>query len=116
MPRLDHAAFETGDPHATAGFYERILGARIVEAEGHPVMAYVGNTGFAFHERGGPGDHVAVRVSDEERAEIKRRLDEAGVDNEERDHGIAVGLFFRDPEGRLLEAITYTRGDDPRRP
>jgi catechol 2,3-dioxygenase-like lactoylglutathione lyase family enzyme len=114
MPRLDHAAFDTDDPRATAAFYERILGARVVEAEGHPVMAYVGNTGFAFHERGGPGDHVAVRVSEAERAEIKRRLDEAGIENEEADHEIAIGLFFEDPDGRLLEAITYRSGEDPR--
>lgn len=114
MPRLDHAAFETDDPRATAAFYERILGARVVEAEGHPVMAYVGNTGFAFHERGSPGDHVAVRVSEAERAEIKRRLDEAGIENEEADHEIAIGLFFEDPDGRLLEAITYRSGAEPR--
>ncbi|HEX6680090.1 MAG TPA: VOC family protein [Gaiellaceae bacterium] len=114
MPRLDHAAFETDDPRGTAAFYERILGARVVEAEGHPVMAYVGNTGFAFHERGGPGDHVGVRVSEAERAEIKRRLDEAGIENDEHDHEIAVGLFFEDPDGRLLEAITYRSGEDPR--
>jgi catechol 2,3-dioxygenase-like lactoylglutathione lyase family enzyme len=114
MPRLDHAAFETDDPRATAAFYERILGARVVEAEGHPVMAYVGNTGFAFHERGGPGDHVAVRVSAAERAEIKRHLDQAGIENEEADHEIAIGLFFEDPDGRLLEAITYRSGEDPR--
>ena len=116
MPRLDHAAFETDDPDSTAAFYEQILGARLVKTEGHPVMAYVGNTGFAFHGRGGPGDHVGVRVSAEERAEIKRRLGEAGVECEERDHEIAIGLFFRDPEGRLLEAITYASGDDPRKP
>ena len=115
MPRLDHAAFETDDPDAIAGFYERILGARVVKAEGHPVMAYVGNTGFAFHERGGPGDHVAVRMREEEREQLKRRLDAAGVEWEERDHEIAVGLFFRDPDGRQLEAITYRGGDDPRR-
>ncbi|HYY64639.1 MAG TPA: VOC family protein [Gaiellaceae bacterium] len=114
MPRLDHAAFESSDPDATATFYERILGARVVKAEGHPVMAYIGNSGFAFHERGGPGDHVAVRVSAGERAEIKRRLEEAGIECDERDHEIAVGLFFRDPEGRLLEALTYVSGDDPR--
>jgi catechol 2,3-dioxygenase-like lactoylglutathione lyase family enzyme len=114
MPRLDHAAFETDDPDAIASFYERFLGARVVKAEGHPVMAYVGNIGFAFHERGGPGDHTAVRVSAEERSEIRRRLDEAGIEHEERDHEIAVGLFFRDPEGRLLEAITYSSGADPR--
>jgi catechol 2,3-dioxygenase-like lactoylglutathione lyase family enzyme len=116
MPRLDHAAFESDDPDAIAAFYERTLGARVVKAEGHPLMAYVGNSGFAFHERGGPGDHIAVRVSAEERAQIKDRLEQAGIESEERDHEIAVGLFFRDPEGRLLEAITYASGDDPRNP
>jgi catechol 2,3-dioxygenase-like lactoylglutathione lyase family enzyme len=116
MPRLDHAAFESPDPDAAAAFYERVFGARVVKAKGHPVMAYVGNTGFAFHEQDGPGDHVGVRVDDDERERIKRRLDEAGVQWRERDHGIAVGVFFRDPDGRLLEAITYRSGDDPRRP
>ncbi|HYX89393.1 MAG TPA: VOC family protein [Gaiellaceae bacterium] len=116
MPRLDHAAFETADPRATAAFYERVFGARIVEAQGHPVMAYVGNTSFAFHEPDGPGDHVAVRLSDEEREQLKRALDEAGIAWEERDHGIAKGVFFHDPDGRQLEAITYAGGDDPRRP
>jgi catechol 2,3-dioxygenase-like lactoylglutathione lyase family enzyme len=116
MPRLDHVASASDDPAATAAFYERIFGARVVQAEDHPVMAYVGNTGFAFHERGGPGDHVAIRVSEDERAEIAARLRAEGIAYEERDHELAVGLFFRDPEGRLLEAITYTTGDDPRRP
>jgi catechol 2,3-dioxygenase-like lactoylglutathione lyase family enzyme len=115
MPRIDHAAFETDDPHATAAFYERVLGARVVAAEGHPVMAYVGAGGFAFHETGGPGPHTAVRVSEEERAEIKRRLDAEGIPWRERDHGVGVGLFFEDPDGRTLEAITYRGGDDPRR-
>ena len=115
MPRLDHAAFESPDPDAAAAFYERVFGARVVKTEGHPVMAYVGNTGFAFHRQGGPGDHVGVRVDDGERERIKQRLDEAGIEWRERDHGIAVGVFFRDPDGRLLEAITYRSGDDPRR-
>ena len=115
MPRLDHAAFETPDPDATAAFYERTFGARVVRTEGHPVMAYIGNTGFAFHEEGGPGDHVAVRMSSDEREGLKRRLNDAGIDWEERDHGIAKGVFFRDPDGRQLEAITYAGGGDPRR-
>ena len=49
------------------------------------------------------------------RAAIKRRLDDEGIASEERDHDIAIGLFFRDPDGRQLEAITYRSGDDPRR-
>jgi catechol 2,3-dioxygenase-like lactoylglutathione lyase family enzyme len=116
MPRIDHVAVETAQPRETAAFYERVLGARLVVAEGHPVMAYVGTTGFAFHEPDGPGPHTAVRVSAEEREAIRERLQAAGIEHWERDHGIGVGLFFNDPEGRLLEAITYHRGDDPRRP
>ena len=115
MARIDHVAFETDDPDALAAFYERILGARVVKAEGHPVMAYLGNTGLALHQRGGPGGHTAVRVSEEERADIRKRLDEEGIQAIERDHGIAVGLFFEDPDGRLIEAITYEGGDDPRK-
>jgi catechol 2,3-dioxygenase-like lactoylglutathione lyase family enzyme len=116
MARIDHVAFETEDPERLAGFYERILDARIVRVEGHPVMAYLGNTGFALHERGGPGGHTAVRVTEEERAEIRRRLEDEGIEARERDHGVGVGLFFEDPDGRLIEAITYRGGDDPRRP
>ena len=78
-------------------------------------MAYLAATGFAFHEPGGPGAHTAVRVSAEERERIKQRLEEEGVPWRERDHGIAIGLFFDDPDGRTLEAITYHGGDDPRR-
>jgi catechol 2,3-dioxygenase-like lactoylglutathione lyase family enzyme len=117
MPaRIDHVAVETEDPDATAAFYERVLGARVVKAEGHPVMAYLGTTAFAFHEPGGPGPHTAVRVSDEEWTAIAERLESEGIGAEERDHEIAVGLFFRDPDGRQLEAITYRGGEDPRRP
>lgn len=116
MARIDHAAFETPDPDGVAAFYERILDARIVKTEGHPVMAYLGNTGLALHKAGGAGPHTAVRVSAEERAQIKRRLDAEGIDSEERDHEIAVGLFFEDPDGRTIEAITYKSGEDPRRP
>ena len=114
MARIDHVAFATDDPERLAAFYEQILDARIVETEGHPVMAYLGNTGLALHGPGGPG-HTAVRVSEQERAEIRRRLEEQGIEARERDHGIAVGLFFEDPDGRLIEAITYYSGDDPRR-
>ena len=116
MARIDHAAFETADPDGVAAFYERIFGARVVKAEGHPVMAYLGNTGLALHEPGGPGAHTGVRVSAEERAEIEKRLAAEGIASTERDHGIAVGLFFEDPDGRMIEAITYKGGSDPRRP
>lgn len=107
MPRLDHVAVESPDPDRCAAFYERFLGARIVRTEGHPVMAYVQAGAMAIHEQGGLGTHVAFRLSEEERRALRAALDEAGIANEERDHEIAVGLFFEDPDGRQLEAITY---------
>lgn len=116
MPGIDHVAVESPDPDAAAEFYERLLGARIVKAEGHPVMAYVRAGAVAFHKPDGPGAHIAFRVSESERAELTSRLEAEGIQSEERDHGIAVGLFFRDPDGRLVEAITYRSAYDPRRP
>jgi catechol 2,3-dioxygenase-like lactoylglutathione lyase family enzyme len=116
VPGIDHVAFESPDPDAAAAFYTRLFGARVVKAEGHPVMAYLRTGALAFHEPSGPDQHVGFRVSEEERVELARRLDAEGIEHEERDHGIAVGLFFRDPDGRLVEAITYRSGDDPRRP
>ena len=79
-------------------------------------MAYVSGGAVAIHEEGGPGTHIAFRVSDQERRALREALAEADIDHEERDHDIAIGLFFEDPDGRKLEAITYKSGDDPRRP
>jgi catechol 2,3-dioxygenase-like lactoylglutathione lyase family enzyme len=108
MARIDHVAVESRDPDAAAEFYERVFGARIVKTEGHPVVAYLGNTGFALHAEGHAPPHTGIRVSKEERAAIKERLDAEGIESREHDHGLAVGLFFEDPDGRLIEAITYS--------
>ena len=108
MARIDHVAVESPDPDAAAEFYERVFGARIVKTEGHPVVAYLGNTGFALHAEGHAPPHTGIRVSEEERAAIKERLDAEGIESREHDHGLAVGLFFEDPDGRLIEAITYS--------
>jgi catechol 2,3-dioxygenase-like lactoylglutathione lyase family enzyme len=108
MARIDHVAVESPDPDAAAVFYERVFGARVVRTEGHPVVAYLGNTGFAIHAEGHAAPHTGIRVSEEERAVIKERLDAEGIASVERDHGLAVGLFFEDPDGRLIEAITYS--------
>jgi catechol 2,3-dioxygenase-like lactoylglutathione lyase family enzyme len=116
MPRIDHVAVESEDPAATAAFYERFFGARIARTEGHPVMAYLGTTAFALHEPGGPGPHTGVRVSEQELEELKRELDSAEIAWRERDHEIAVGVFFEDPDGRRVEAIWYRGGEDPRKP
>jgi catechol 2,3-dioxygenase-like lactoylglutathione lyase family enzyme len=116
VTRIDHVAVESAQPDECAAFYERFLGARIVRTEGHPVMAYLASGAIAIHDQGGPGTHVAFRVSEQERKALEVALRDAGIESEEKDHEIAVGLFFEDPDGRQLEAITYRRGEDPRKP
>jgi catechol 2,3-dioxygenase-like lactoylglutathione lyase family enzyme len=116
VPGIDHVALESPDPERAAAFYERLLGARVVTAEGHPVMTYFRTGALALHEPGSADEHVGIRVSESERVELARRLEAEGIEAEECDHGIAVGLLFRDPDGRLVEAITYRSAEDPRRP
>jgi catechol 2,3-dioxygenase-like lactoylglutathione lyase family enzyme len=107
MARIDHVAVTSGNPEGVAEFYERVFGARVVKTEGHPVVAYLGNTSFALHAEGHAPPHTGIRVSEEDRAAIKERLEAEGIASWEHDHGIAIGLFFEDPDGRLIEAITY---------
>jgi catechol 2,3-dioxygenase-like lactoylglutathione lyase family enzyme len=107
MARIDHVSVTSGNPEGVAQFYERVFGARVVKTEGHPVVAYLGNAGFALHAEGHAPPHTGIRVSEEERAAIKERLEAEGIASWEHDHGIAIGLFFEDPDGRLIEAITY---------
>jgi hypothetical protein len=94
------------------GWDRRLLRADLRSARrqdrGTSGRGYLGNTGFALHETGHAPPHTGIRVSEDERAAIKKRLDEEGTESWERDHGIAIGLFFEDPEGRLIEAITYS--------
>ena len=70
-------------------------------------MAYLQSGAIAIHEQGGPGTHVAFRMSEAERQALRAALAEADIEHQEIDHEIAIGLFFEDPDGRQLEAITY---------
>ena len=49
--------------------------------------------------------HVALVVDDLESA--KERLRSQGVAFEQADHGIALSVYFRDPDEHVLELTTY---------
>jgi catechol 2,3-dioxygenase-like lactoylglutathione lyase family enzyme len=55
MARIDHVAFETDDPDRLAAFYERILDARIVKTEGHPVWPISAIQASRFMDRTAQG-------------------------------------------------------------
>src|SRR2546423_14696954 len=100
MPRIDHVAVESPDPALTAAFYEQFLGARIVRKEGHPVMAYLQSGAIAIHEEGGPGTHVAFRVSEAERQAPREGPAQAGIGDQEAGYQVAGGALFAGSGGR----------------
>ena len=111
MARIDHVAFETDDPERLAAFYEQILDARIVKTEGHPVMAYLGEHGACAPRAGAArrtrrserhASRSARRSGGDSRSRASRRASETTAS--------PSASSSRDPDGRLIEAITYYSG------
>jgi catechol 2,3-dioxygenase-like lactoylglutathione lyase family enzyme len=123
---LHHVALLSSDVERTIRFYQDLLEFPLTEIFEN--RDYRGSNHFFFDIGNGnllaffdfPGldlgpyaevlgglHHIAIAVEPRKWERLRAKLDEAGIPNEERDHEIAVGLFFEDPDGRQLEAITY---------
>ena len=119
---LDHVAIGVADVDRSCAFYARVLGfERLFPEWDMPV--FMGTDGFGlaiFHESVHPSPtpadgepqavrilHFAFRVDREGFAAAKREL--AGEDFKltVSDHGLSHSLYFRDPDGHLIELTTY---------
>ncbi len=127
MPRfnisaLDHVAIGVADVERSSAFYARVLGfERLVPEWEEPVA--MGAAGLALtifdrdsHPSAAPdgGDPPAVRI-----LHFAFRVDRAGFDAARRelageeftltfsDHGACHSLYFRDPDGHLVELTTW---------
>jgi catechol 2,3-dioxygenase-like lactoylglutathione lyase family enzyme len=122
--RLDHCVIAVSDWERSNGFYAEVLGAEVVE------LAY-GRYAYRFGDQQlnvhGPGSTAHPRAADPVRPgnsdvcfrwdgtaeEAVAHLEAHGVEVEEgpverqgaAGHGRSV--YFRDPDGSLLELITY---------
>jgi catechol 2,3-dioxygenase-like lactoylglutathione lyase family enzyme len=122
--RLDHLVIAVSDWERSNAFYTTVLGAELVEL-GYGRFAYrFGDQQLNVH---GPGSTPHPRAADPVRpgnsdfcfvwagdvAEAKRHLETHGVAVEEgpveREGGQGRGrsVYFRDPDGSLLELICY---------
>jgi catechol 2,3-dioxygenase-like lactoylglutathione lyase family enzyme len=121
LEQLDHVALAVSDVERSIGWYSDVLGLerRHREWGNTPAMMCVGTTCVALFEIGDepvrppPGRdtvamrHLAFRV---DRANFERAQEElagAGIDVSFQDHGSAESMYFRDPDGHLLEVTTY---------
>ena len=118
---VHHLALLSSDVERTIGFYQDVLGFPLTELFEN--RDYRGSTHFYFDIGGGnslaffdfPGldlgpysevlgsmHHLAISVTEERQAELRERLEEAGVPID-FEHG--KSLYFRGPDGERLELM-----------
>lgn len=121
---IHHAALICSDVERTIEFYQGLLGfplVELVENRDYPGSSHlffdVGNsTLLGFFDFPGLGlgraveaiggvQHIAISVTPERHAQLRARLDEAGVPYVGPDRGIEESLYLRDPDGIGIELL-----------
>jgi catechol 2,3-dioxygenase-like lactoylglutathione lyase family enzyme len=119
---LDHLVLTVADVDRTVDFYSRVLGMEPVTfGEGRRALAF-GDQRLNLHQAGRefepkaleptPGSADLCLLTDLEPDAVIARLEAAGVAVEEGPverngaRGALVSVYFRDPDGNLLEVAT----------
>jgi catechol 2,3-dioxygenase-like lactoylglutathione lyase family enzyme len=119
---LDHVAIGVADVERSRRFYEEVVGLRRMHEEwAVPVVMAAHGTGVAIFDRelhpsSTPDDveppavrilHIAFRLDRAGFDAARAELGERGIESHFSDHGLSHSLYFRDPDGHLLELTTY---------
>ena len=125
--RIDHVVIAVSDWERSNAFYRDVLGAELVEIDRGRWAYQIGGQRLNVH---GPGSTPYPRAQDPVRPgnsdicfEWEGPIDDAVAHLKERGIAIEVGpaarqgakgqgmsVYFRDPDGSLLELISYSRG------
>jgi catechol 2,3-dioxygenase-like lactoylglutathione lyase family enzyme len=121
--KLNHTIVWCRDKRTSAGFMTEILGLPTPTPFGPFLVVDVANDlSLDFHETEGPitSQHYAFLISEAEFDEIFQRLSERAIaywadpalreSNEINRADGGRGVYFRDPDGHLLEIITRPYG------
>ena len=119
---VHHIALVAKDVESTVRFYQEFLGFPLVELVEN--RDYAGSSHFFFDlgnrnllgffdfpghdhepykETIGALQHMAISVSDDSFAALKRKLDDAGIEYLGPDRGAEDSLYIRDPNGLGIE-------------
>ncbi|UVK56865.1 VOC family protein [Mesorhizobium sp. AR02] len=120
---LDHFVLTVASLEATCAFYQRVLGFERIDTPGRPTALAFGNQKINVHEVNRtfepkansptPGSGDFCLVTDRPLGEISTRLAANGVVIElgpvERvgARGLMMSVYFRDPDGNLVEVSEY---------
>ncbi|MFK0570833.1 VOC family protein [Endozoicomonas sp.] len=115
---LNHTIVPAHDKVASARFYERIFGFQFLQVwKGFAVLKVNSTLTLDFRDATGFSSlHYAFKVTDRQFDEILGRIraenraygsGPASVDNDEINHSYGGrGVYFKDPNGHVLEIIT----------
>jgi catechol 2,3-dioxygenase-like lactoylglutathione lyase family enzyme len=124
LERLDHFGIEVSELARAARFYTDVLGLTVVARFGDQVLLQCGDQNLALFQILRPPltdeqrrarishplgkGHHAFRVSTSDFATARQRLAEAGVESAQPiDWGDHDCVYFLDPDGNLLEIVSY---------
>ncbi|HKN30851.1 MAG TPA: VOC family protein [Roseiarcus sp.] len=120
---IDHFVITVADLEATLAFYERVLGLGILRSPGRPAALMVASQKINVHQADHTFEPKAMRptagaadfclVTGRMLDEVAARLSDHGVDIElgpvERTGALGkmTSIYFRDPDGNLIEVSKY---------
>ncbi|GAB4179881.1 MAG: VOC family protein [Thalassobaculales bacterium] len=123
IERIDHLVLTCRDVAATIDFYARALGAEAVTFAGGRRAIALGRSKINLHQAGAeyvphartplPGSGDFCLIWDGDLGEVAARLAAAGITVEQGPVaktgalGPITSLYFRDPDGNLVEVSTY---------
>ena len=129
LERLDHFGVDVADLGRAEEFYTRVLGLTVVARFGDQVLMQCGDQNLAIFRVSRPTldpaeraeriahplgrGHHAFRVSREDFARARDELAAAGVESAQPiDWGDHDCIYFLDPDGNLLEIVSYRQNND----
>lgn len=115
---LDHVGMNVTDLKRSVEWYKHVLGFRVLHD--WPTTALVGRGSIRLGLFWRPDatvrpdtdkdiviQHVAFLVDGDKFGDARQELIDKGIAIEEQDNGVGYCVFFCDPDGHLLEFITY---------
>jgi len=123
IDRLDHFVLTVASIEATCDFYARVLGMEARAFTGGRKALHFGSSKINLHEAGRefepkaarpvPGSADVCLIADTPIAQVATHLRACGVDIIEGPvpktgaRGEIMSLYFRDPDGNLIEVSNY---------